>query len=274
MVTTTADLFSIETVRELIVKPLFLQSVALQTLRRLETSSSRYYLPKVGLGDAAFVAELDELTDADVDASMLEVVPKKVGAVQIVSSESADDANAAQIIGAAIVAGLADRVDHAFFVGDDPIGPAGLPGIVGVTDVDADPQASLDPYSDAVAEIEAVGGKAGAIYMSPATWAALAKLKTNNTDSAQPVLSPQGGIDQAQQRALFGVAVHVSRHVEDDTAWVVDTTRTVAILRVPFTAKVDTSVKFLEDGVAVRAIGRVEFASVYPQTVAKITPGS
>jgi hypothetical protein len=55
---------------------------------------------------------------------------------------------------------LADRVDHAFFLGDAPKGPAGLPALT-VTDVDGDPAAGIDAYVDAVAAVEDTGGTAG-----------------------------------------------------------------------------------------------------------------
>lgn len=50
--------------------------------------------------------------------------------------------------------------------------PAGLPGIAGTSSVVADADAALDPYVDAVAEVEDAGGRAGTIYVSPTTWAA------------------------------------------------------------------------------------------------------
>ena len=265
--TTTASLFSHQTVNDLIVQPLFQQSIALRTLRRIETSSSEYWLPKVGLGEAAFVGELEPIADANVVSEMVHVVPRKVGAIQVISNEAASDANAASIIGAAVVAGLADETDRAFFQGVSG-GPEGLPGISGVEELTSDDAAPLDAYSDAITAIEANGGQATAIYMGPTAWGTLSKLKVA-VDSLQPVLSPMGGLDSAQPRSLFGVPVFVSRHLVD-SAWVVDTSRTCAVIRLPFSAAVGDGTAFAVDGVQVRATGRVEFASVYPGTVAAI----
>ncbi len=271
MATTTANLFSHETVTSLIVEPLFRESVALNTLRRIMTDSTEYYLPKVGLGSAAFVAELDPIADANVTAAMVQVTPKKVGAIQTVSNEAVRDANAATIVGQAIVAGLADETDKSFFLGVAD-GPDGLPGIVGVEEVAGDADNPLDGISDAITAIEANGGQAGAIYMAPSAWGELSKLKVTD-ESRQPVLSPQGGLDSAQPRSLFGVPVFVSRHL-DGESWVLDPTRTVAVVRMPFTAAVGDGTAFELDGVQVRATGRLEFASVYPETVAHITEGT
>jgi hypothetical protein len=55
------------------------------------------------------------LTDAAVEASEVAVTPRKIGCLQLVSNESVNDAAAAEIIGRALVAALADRVDHSFF---------------------------------------------------------------------------------------------------------------------------------------------------------------
>jgi HK97 family phage major capsid protein len=269
--TTTAGLFSHETTTQLIVEPLFRTSVALRTLTVIRTDSSEYWLPTVGLGSAAFVAELDPIADANLSASMVHVVPKKVGAIQTVSNEAAADANAANIIGQAIVSGLADETDKAFFLGVTD-GPEGLPGIAGVEEVILDPTEPLDAITDGITVIEANGGQASAIYMGPESWGDLSKLKVTD-DSRQPVLSPQGGLDSAQPRSLFGLPVYVTRHLEDEM-WVLDKARTVAVVRLPFTAAVGAGTAFELDGVQVRATGRVEFASVYPATVAHLTPGT
>ena len=126
--TTTASLFSYETVNSLIVKPLFLESVALRTLRRIEATSTEYYLPKVGLGEAAFVGELEPIADANVVSSMVRVVAEKSRCDSGCLNESVSDANAATIVGQAIVSGLADETDKSFFQGVVG-GPEGLPGI-------------------------------------------------------------------------------------------------------------------------------------------------
>lgn len=140
---TTADLFSYETVNRLVTEPLFQASVALATLTPLRTIATTVSIPTVALGTASFVTELTPLTDANVAAEMLPVTPKKVGAVQIVSRESATDAAAAPIIGRALVASLADTIDQAFFLGNaGAASPAGLPGF-DYQEVDASPALSM-----------------------------------------------------------------------------------------------------------------------------------
>lgn len=272
MPTTTTNLFSHETVNRLVVEPLLAESVALSTLRVIRTQSTIYYLPTVGNGTAAWVDELQTIPDAGVDASMAEVRPRKVAATATVSNESVSDANAAAMIGGAIVSGLAQEADRAFFAGAAPTGPAGIPAIIGTQAITGDPAAGLDPYVDGISAIESVGGQAGAIYVAPATWASLSKLKAT-TGSNQPVLSPEGGISEAQARSLFGVPVYTNQYVAAGEAWIVDVTRTVAVIRLPFTVENDSSVLFASDGTMVRAVGRVEYASAYPETIAHISSG-
>lgn len=132
---------------------------------------------------------------------------------------------------------------------------------------------SPDAYIDATALIEGVGGTAGAIYMSPAAWSDLAQLKVT-AGSEQPVLVAPGGLSGAAQRSLNGIPVYVSSKCDDDVAWVVDTTRTVAVVRMPFEVSTSDSGVFSIDGLAIRAIGRVEFASVYGETVVQVGGGS
>lgn len=276
MPTTTANLYSLETVNQLVVEPLFATSVALSSgLTRVNTSATKYYIPVVSGGSASWPVELAEIADSGVNANELEVVPKRCAALQVVSNQSADDAGAAELLGRALVASLADQIDKGFFAGVAN-GPSGLPAVSGVTPITANPALNLDWVPDAIAAIEAQGGKAGAIYCSPATWAALSKLKTQSSGSNQPVLSPQAGPTQGTSRSLFGVPVFTSRQIADSGgtptpgAWVIDTSRVVVVVRDDPSVEADKSAKFTADGTAVRAVVRLEFGFPYPSTIAKV----
>lgn len=267
---TTADLFSHETVKSLVVEPVFQNSVALNSgLRRIDTSATTLYLPVVSGGNADWYGEVQEIGDAGVNADEIPVTPKKVAALQVVSNESADDAGAAAVIGDALVGALSRAVDESFFAGAGPTGPAGLPGITGVTPVTGDPTTDLDAYVDGIAAVELGGGRAGGIYVSPATWQSLAKVKSDATSSV-PLLSPQ--VTQAATRSLFGVPVHVSAYVAASTAWILDTSRVFVVQRTPASVETDDSAYFTSDALAIRAIMRLEFAAPVPAVVAKVAP--
>lgn len=272
MPTTSTNLFSLETVNTLVVDPTFRLSVALSSgLTRINTSATRYYLPVVAGGSASWpAAELTELTDAGVTAAELEITPKRLATLQVVSNQAVEDADASAMLGRALVSALADEVDRAFFAGAGPSGPLGLPGVVGVETVDAVPSAGLDAFVDAAAAVEENGGQVGAIYVSPTTWAALSKIKTQSGSNA-PVLSPQAGPTQQTTRSLFGIPVYTSRHIGNAAAWVVDISRLAVVVRNDARVDVDKSARFTADGTAVRATLRLDFAAPYPQTIAKVS---
>jgi HK97 family phage major capsid protein len=162
---TTLDLFSIETINSLIVEPLFRTSRVLPFLRRVDTKATDVYLPQVTGGSAAWLQELEEFPDAGIDASELKVTPKKCGCIQIASHESVEDANAAEILGAAITDALAKETDRAFALGAGPKGPTGLPGLTGVSTVTGDTK-TMGVYADAIGKIEQAGGSPSVIFAS------------------------------------------------------------------------------------------------------------
>jgi HK97 family phage major capsid protein len=249
----------------------FAQSVALSSgLQRLQTEATTVWIPSVAGGSAGWYTDLDAIGDAGISADEAEVRPKKVAATQIVSNESAGDANAAELVGRALTNALVQQVDEAFFAGSGTVkGPDGLPGVTGASTVDADPAASLDAFVDAIAEVEQAGGVASAIYLQPSTWATLSKIKTE-VASTQPVLSPQGGLSLEVTRSLYGLPVYTSRFVEDDVAWVVDARRLIVVERTNATVDVEKSVRFFEDATVLRATMRLEFVAPIPGIVCRI----
>jgi HK97 family phage major capsid protein len=266
---TSQDLFSVESVRALVIEPVFQASVALSSgLLRVETAATQYQMPTVSGGTAAWYGDLEPISEADVEADELVVTPKKVATLQTVSNEAADDADAASIVGRALVAALADRVDRSFFVGDGPKGPTGLPGITDAEPVDGDPTEGIDAYVDAVAAVESNGGAAGVIWLNPLDWAALSKVKAA-ADSAVPVLNSQPTL--AGNRSLLGLPVRVSKHVVAGTGWVADPSRLAVVMRTDASVVVDRSAAFTKDGAVARAIMRLEFAAPYGGAVAKIS---
>ena len=207
---TTANLFSIQSIKDLVTDPLFDRSVVLDSgLVRLDTDATKVLLPTVTGGVAGWHTELQTLTDANLAASEVEVVPKKIATLQLVSNESLSDANAAEIIGRALVGALASGVDSQFFLGGDADGPDGIEEFYedGLEVVDASAATDLDVYVDAIAQIEDNGGTPSVIWMRGATWAALSKLK-QATGSEMPVLNPQP--TGSTTRSIQGVAVRVS----------------------------------------------------------------
>jgi len=266
---TTTELFSARSFRDLIIAPLFETSVVLRSgLTRISTDATKAFLPVLGKGTAHWTAELADLVDSAVPSSTLEVVPQKLAAYAVISNEAVADANAASLIGRALVAAVATATDSAFFVGGGTDGPLGL-GVATVTAIDAIPTSGTDPYVDAIAAVEAAGGTASVIWMNPLDWAVLAKIKTA-AGSSVPALQPLTGAGGALARSLYGVPVITSAGCPVGTAYVADASRVAVVVRTDGTVEADRSAEFSRDGTAVRVVARLEFAFPYAGAVARI----
>ena len=222
---TTSSIFSASFYRELILAPLYFESVVLRAMRRIEISTTSAYLPRVTSGSVSWVPEASEIPDSGALVDLLAVTPRKVAALAIVSNEAVGDANAAEMLGQALARAVAVEVDRAFFRGGGTNGPAGLPGVTGLETIDADPTSGLDAWTDAVAAVESNGARATVGFVSPTTWASLSKVK-ESTGSNKPVLAdPATGPTGEVTRSIGGLPVLVSASVADGEAWVVDGSR-------------------------------------------------
>lgn len=264
----TADLRSEDFYRQLVIPALNEASVVLRSLRRIDTTATKVNLPIVNDANIGWVAEGAPLPDAAVNPDLVQVTPKKLAAYADITNEAVGDANAAEIVGAAMAQALARKVDAAFFTSGGADAPASLAGATVLT-VDATPTSGIDPYIDAAAEMEADGATPTVIFLNPLDWAALAKVK-ESTGSNKPVLVASSGPTLAAARALNGLPVEVSSGVPQGTAYVVDGTRTVAVVRRDGTVEADRSVGFRNDITVVRVVGRFGFGFLYPSAVARI----
>jgi HK97 family phage major capsid protein len=199
----------------------------------------------------------------------LPVTPKKVAAIQAASNESVLDANAAQILGQALVDAVISTVDDAFVNGGGTNGPSGLPGVTGTSTAVGDTK-TLGPYLSAISKIQSAGGSPSAIFVAPDDWAALQALPST-VNSNVPALTPLAGPAVAATPVLYGVPLSPVAALTPGTAWVVDGQRTVVVERMPASLATNDGPLFSSDGLMVRVVMRLEYASVYPLTVCKIS---
>jgi hypothetical protein len=89
------------------------------------------------------------------------------------------------------------------------------------------------------------------------------------TGSNAPALSSSASAPLG--RVLYGLPLVALAPLAVGTAWVVDGSRTLVVQRIPAEVAVSDQLKFSSDGLAIRARTRLEFASVYPLTVCKIS---
>lgn len=262
---TTANLWTAETTKRLLVVPLYARSHVLPYLRSITTTATEYYLPRVEAGSAGWVAELAPIPPSGVQASEVLVRPKKCAAIETISNESRYDAGATDIIGQALVDSLVSTVDSAFVNGGGANGPTGLPGLTGTSSVDASP-ATFAAWADAISEIAVAGGQASVLFMSPMDWNSLVKMPAT-TGGNVPALAPTTGPSGAPVSSLYGVPVSVVPALAAGTGWAIDGERTVVVERTPAKVDMNEGPTFDIDGLMVRATVRIEYASLYEATV-------
>lgn len=257
----------------LIVEPLERDSLALNTTRVLPTIRDTLQVPLLTEDvPTDFVAEGAELPQGEPVVNEATLTPHKIAAMTVLSSELAEDSEpeAANLIGQSIARSIRLKLDQAFLLAAS----GGLPSpglLTGSNFTDGGALGdNLDGLSDAITMVEAASGKADVIVMSPTTWGRLSKLKVLATDSNQPLLGVDGGANAAQQRTLFGVAVHVDHAVAADVVGVWDSSAVATAMRRDVRVESDASRYFDTDSVAVRATLRADWKVLDPARVVRL----
>ncbi|CAM2884991.1 phage capsid protein [Mycobacterium intermedium] len=271
---TFASILTPEQVGELVIQPLIVNSVAGQVLTPVTTSSHEYRIPVVTDDpSASWTAEGEEIdvSDAGIDEEL--VTPKKLAALTVITRELANDSSpaAVDVVGQGIVRDLIRKTDQALFTATTPDGPGGIPGISGVSTVDAEGDyANIDPFSDAVYTAEQHNGVITAFVTNPATAMKLARLKSG-TDLNTPLL--QADPTMPGKRQILGIPLLTSPYVTtvDDTVWAVPKAMAYMVIREAAEVEADRSVFFTSDRVAVRAILRIGFGFPNPAAIVRIT---
>ena len=257
----------------LIVEPLERDSLALNTTRVLPTIRDSLQVPMLTEDvPVDFVAEGAELPQGEPTVNEASLTPRKIAAMTVLSSELAEDSEpeAVNLIGQSIARSIRMKLDQAFLLAAS--GGLPSPGVLtGSNFINGGALGTnLDGLSDAVTAVESAGGRADVIVMSPTTWGRLSKLKVLATDSNQPLLGVDGGVNAAQQRTLFGVTVHVDHSVAADVIGVWDSSAVAVAMRRDVKVESDTSRYFDTDSVAVRATLRADWRVLDPARVVRL----
>lgn len=229
----------------------------------IRTGSNEFRAPRlVEDSAAAWVAEGEEISPSDPTLDEIEIVPKKIGGLTIISRELAEDSNpqAQTIVGQSLARALTTQVDTGFFAAGGGAQAAGLASITptehtGTLD-------SLDVIHEAKAKAAAQGGKPTALLAHPDDVLALALLK-DQTDSNRALL-------QSTDSAA-GVPVISTRHAAAGTIWMVDASQIYTVLREDTTLAVSRDAYFTSDRIAVRATVRVAWGFITPAALVKIS---
>jgi HK97 family phage major capsid protein len=263
-----------EQLGDLVVKPLIQESVAGQVLTSVTTASHQYRVPVVTSDpQAQFVAEGAEIPTSDAEVDEVISTPAKLAALTVISRELANDSSpaAANAVGQGISRDLIRKTDQALFSASTTDGPAGIPGLSGVSTIDAgSTYTSIDAFSDAIYAAEQVNATISAFVTNPATAMTLSKLKTAanyNTPLLQPDPTTPG------KRQILGVKLLTSPHVSttDNVVWAISKQYAYFVVRESAEVLTDSSVFFTSDRVAVRGIVRLGFAFPHPPSIVKIS---
>lgn len=263
---------------ELVVLPLERDSLALRTTRNMATGKDSLQIPMLTEDvPVDFVGEGQELPTGEPVVNEATLVPKKIAALTVISSELAEDSEpaAVELIGQSIARSIRLKLDTGFLFAAS--GGLPSPGILtgdNYTDGGALGN-NLDSISDAITSVEAAGGRADVIVMSPATWGKLSKLKVLATDSNQPLLGVgESGVNQAQQRTLFGIPVYVDYAVAAEVVAVWDSSSIATALRRDVKIDTDTSRYFDSDSVGIRATLRCDWRVLDPKRLIRLDAAS
>lgn len=263
-----------EQVAELLVQPVTEAALALNPacVTLVSTTSRSIKVPVLREDpSAAWVAEGAEITPDDSTFDEIEIVPRKVAGLTIVSRELAEDSSpeAAQIVGEGLARDIAAQVDRAFFAQPVLASPA-PPGLGSITPTIALAGATfedLDMFAGAVSTAETLGTSITSWVTSPATALELATMKVSD-DARVPLLS----LDPAQpaRRTIEGLPLLVSPRVKAGVVWGLPSSRVITALRSDATIDTSNDAYFSSDRVAIRATMRVGFGMPHPAAVVRI----
>ena len=256
---------------DLIVQPLEQESRAILASTSVLTGSHDYHIPVLNEdATAGWYSEGDDMSWVDPKFEELIVTPAKIGRVTLISHELATDSTpeAQTVVGESIARAIAAGVDEAFFGALAKPAASGLEALTGVSTVNAGTEwSTLDPFAEAIAASENVGGTLRTFVANPADALALAKVKKED-GSNEPLL----GIDATEPgaRRIMGVNVLVSPKVKAGTIWGIDPAFSQVVIRDDVSISVSEDVAFNTDQVAVKARMRVGFGFPHPASLVKI----
>ena len=263
----------------LIVRPMERISRAIMVTTPIKTDAHEWRAPIISEDATAdWYAENDDMSGSDPVFAEIIVTPKKIGRVVKVSNELADDSSpeAGEQVGRSIARAIAKKLDLTFF-GDlttgptDAVNPAGLETIdeadVTLIETLATDWVVLDPFADAIAEVEDEGATLDSFVANPIDFKKLLKLK-RETGSNEPLL----GADPSRptRRMIYGVPLLSSPGVTPGTVWGLDSNFTYTVVRSDVGLVRSTERYFEKDQTAVKATMRAGFAFTHPKSLAKI----
>ncbi|MFC3299791.1 phage major capsid protein [Arthrobacter agilis] len=251
---------------ELITKPITEQALAFQLAlaTAVTTGASTLNIPIVEEdAGASWVAEGAEISPDDPVLGELPITPAKVAGLTIISRELARDSSpdAQRIVGDGLARSIIAQVNAAWLGNLASPAPKGLASLTDTATVAGD-LTNLDAFAEAVAAAEGEGANITGWVLSPVDALAVAVLKTA-TGSNQALTN--------DPRVLQGRPVFVDAKVPTGTAWGLDSSTAITVLREDVEIAVSEDAFFSSDRVAIRATARIGFGFPRSSTVVKLS---
>lgn len=286
LTTSTADPIAPPELSSFVFDRLRASSVALASgIRVIATDRESIEWPKITADAApAWFAETDTITPGDPAFATLTATPRKLAHIVELSNEIIDDSQPAivDVLNGHLAQVLGLKLDLAVFEGN-PAGNAnsitGLKYAVGTGTVSMGANGAalsdLDPFADALGQLDAANAKGGAIVMHPRTWNAVRKLK----DTQGRPLVGNGSADAPP--TIFGVPVYVTSQLSTTEAqgtstvassvYVYDPAQVVMVRRQDAAIELDRSRLFNRDMSEMRGRVRADLLVPNPSAVTRIT---
>lgn len=220
--------------------------------------------------DAEFVAEGNEIPEADPALAETVVFTGKVSQLIRLSREQWSQVGAAELLSESVARAVTNRANAAYISQAAPASPAvtppaGLLNVAGVIDGGAI-GADLDALADAMATVEGNGGLPSHIIASPSAWGFLRKMKTG-TGAATSLL---GAGTADVERRLLGVPVLTTPAVPAGGLLLIDRTAVVSAVG-PVRVATSEHTYFSSDSIGLRCTWRFGANLVRPDRVVKLT---
>lgn len=226
--------------------------------RKLTFNGRSLHVPVFGTSTPQWLAELEEIDEDDAVPTEVELIPRKVGSLNIASTEGVEDASVDVLdgIGAEAVRSIAGAIDHALFVGTGAANnqPLGLlaatfaPTLPGSTNLAVDYAGIVT----AAGAIRAAGGRPDVLFVHPTEHTAL----TLALDAHDRPLLQETADGPAQ--IIAGLRVYATPAVPAGTALAAEASQILVGVRDDPRVDISVDAAFSRDGVAVRTTARVD----------------
>ena len=259
-----------------LIEALVLQSALLRAgATRITTDARVVHAPRLKVHPAAaWVAEMAPIPSDSGDADTLVLVPRKVGNVLNLSTESIEDASIDELnaVGMAMVKGVATAVDAAAFSSAAATStvPAGLLSYT-LPGTGAGGKVDIDGILDGVGAVQGHGGAPDTVFANPADITAIRKLKASGT--GQYLLAPDGAsVEGSPATRVGGCALIPTAGLTAGHALVAEARFVQLAIRRDASVDFSADAAFTNDAVVARVTMRVDWNIGDPNAFYLIAP--